>query len=129
EAGRKPTLPAVPQSFLFADGTFAQSPAAAQAQTYFRRLTVFFFNTHAGKSVLFIIGAVIVLAVPLILPWVAAIVLLQMGVKHITLAFRELDHDVPSHAGIAANGPSLPPPGDGERVLTVPGRSLVRYRS
>ena len=87
-----------------------------------------YFATHAGKAVLAITGAAIVLAVPIALPWVAAVILLQYGVRQLKLAFREADRDVLT-ARVQGNGISLPEAHDGQRVLDGAGRDLVRARS
>jgi hypothetical protein len=88
-----------------------------------------YFSTHAGKGVLAITGAAIVLAVPIALPWVVAVVLLQYGVRQIILAFKEVDRDVSLHAYMPEGGTSLPETHDGQRVLDGAGRDLVLARS
>ena len=87
-----------------------------------------YFASHAGQGVLFIVGAVILLAAPLTLPWVAAVVMLQAGVRHFVLAFRELDHDVRSRPDFMAGSPSLPSPSDGERELAGIRYGAIRTR-
>ena len=66
-------------------------------------------------------AAVFLLAWPPALPWIAAAALLQFGVRHLALAFKEVDRDETSahaHRTHAAGGvPSLPSPDDGERRL------------
>lgn len=88
-----------------------------------------YFTTHAGKSVLFIGGAAFLLAWPPALPWVTAVIMLQLGVRHIILAFREVDRVVSAHASVPSHGPALPAPGDGERELVVTGGRAIRTRS
>ena len=46
-----------------------------------------FFESHAGKSVVGVSLSVFLLACPIALPWVAAALLLQYGVRHLTLGF------------------------------------------
>ena len=87
-----------------------------------------YFDSHAGKAVLFIVGAAFLLAAPIALPWIAAVALLQVGVKHLTLAFKEADRDVSARAGVPAGGPSLPAPVDGERGLAGNVHSVTRNR-
>jgi hypothetical protein len=87
-----------------------------------------YFASHAGQGMLFIAGAVILLAAPLTLPWVAAVVMLQVGVRHLTLAFKELDHDIRSRPDFMAGSPSLPPPSDGERELAGVRNGAIRTR-
>jgi hypothetical protein len=87
-----------------------------------------FFQSHAGKAVIGVFGAVFLLAWPPALPWIAAVALLQFGVRHIVLAFKEVEREEQNH--IAAGAPSLPAP-DGERRIAgarhsaVPARSLL----
>jgi hypothetical protein len=76
-----------------------------------------YFASHAGQGVMFIVGAALLLAVPVSLPWVVAVMMLQVGVRHLTLAFKELDHDVLTRPDVMAISPSLPSPGDGERGI------------
>jgi hypothetical protein len=87
-----------------------------------------YFATHAGKSVLFISGAAFLLAWPPALPWIAAVVMLQLGVRHIILAFKEADRDVSLHATVPTGCPSLPAPGDGERGLVGNFGGAIRTR-
>lgn len=88
-----------------------------------------YFATHAGKSVLFIGGAAFLLAWPPALPWIAAVAMLQLGVKHLTLAFKEADRDVSARPCVSTDGPSLPAPLDGERRLAGSGSSPICTRS
>jgi hypothetical protein len=88
-----------------------------------------FFNSHAGKSVVFIAGAAMLLAWPPSLPWIAAVALLQLGVKHIGLAFKEADRDISIRATAEASGHPLLAEGDSNRRLVVAGGDLVRARS
>ena len=87
-----------------------------------------YFASHAGQGVLFIVAAALLLAAPLTLPWVAAVVMLQVGVRHLTLAFKQLDHDVRSRPDCMAGSPSLPSPGDGERELAGVRSGVIRTR-
>ena len=48
-----------------------------------------FFESHAGKAVVGVSAAVFLLAWPPALPWIAAAALLQFGVRHLALAFKE----------------------------------------
>ena len=88
-----------------------------------------YFATHAGKGVLFIGAAAFLLAWPPALPWIAAVALLQLGVKHLTLAFKESDSDLFVHARVAAGSPALPPPTDGERGIASVRNDSIRTRS
>ncbi len=88
-----------------------------------------YFATHAGKGVLFIGAAAFLLAWPPALPWIAAVALLQLGVKHLTLAFKESDSDLSVHARVAADSPALPPPTDSERGIASVRNNSVRTRS
>ncbi len=88
-----------------------------------------FFNSHAGKAVGFIAAATLLLAWPPALPWLTAVALLQLGVKHFALAFREIEHDVPVHPSLPVDDLALPAPGDAERSLAVAGSGAVSTRS
>jgi hypothetical protein len=92
-----------------------------------------FFDSHAGKAVAGVGAAVFLLAWPPALPWIAAVALLQFGVRHLALAFKEVDRDETSaHAyrTHAVGGiPSLPAPDDGERRLPGTRGSAVPARS
>jgi hypothetical protein len=87
-----------------------------------------YFATHAGKGVLFIAGAALVLAVPIALPWITAVALLQMGVNHLSLAFQETHHDHSDRPCVVADSPALPPPADGERGIAGAGHAALRAR-
>ena len=87
-----------------------------------------YFATHAGKAILAVTGAALILAVPIVLPWVVAVLLLQVGVRHLKLAFREVDRDLSLRADDTPNGTPLPEAHNGQRVLAGAGRDLVRTR-
>jgi hypothetical protein len=87
-----------------------------------------FMNSHAGKGLFGITGAALLLAWPPALPWVAAIVLLQWGVRHLALAFKEIEHAEQNQPGITAGAPALPAQ-DSQRGALVPRRSAVPARS
>jgi hypothetical protein len=84
-----------------------------------------YFNTHAGKSVLLIGGAALLLAWPAALPWVAAVIMLQSGAREIRLAFREVDRDVRIDS---VSSPSLPSPDHGERGIANLRSTAIRTR-
>jgi hypothetical protein len=85
-----------------------------------------YFNTHAGRAVLAITGAALILAVPVTLPWIVAVVILQYGVKQLRLAFREMDYDI-----LTAQDSDTPlsVPADGQRGIDGRSRDLVVTRS
>jgi hypothetical protein len=78
-----------------------------------------FIHTHACKAVVGVAGAVFLLAWPPALPWIAAVALLQWGVRHLVLAFREAERDEQNQAGIMAGAPALDAP-DNQRGVIVP---------
>jgi hypothetical protein len=90
-----------------------------------------FIFSHAGKGVVGVAGAAFLLAWPPALPWVAACFLLQFGVRHLALAFREAERETKDHTGITAGAPALDAP-DGERGIApvrngaAPARSQVQ---
>jgi hypothetical protein len=87
-----------------------------------------FFHSHAGKAVVGVFGAVFLIFWPPALPWVAAVALLQFGVRHLILAFKEAEREEQAHTHIAAGAPSLAAP-DGERGAIVPRHGAVPARS
>lgn len=87
-----------------------------------------FFNSHAGKSVVFIAGAAMLLAWPPSLPWIAAVALLQLGVKHMSLAFKEADRDISIRATAEASGHPVLAEGDSHQALDRDQRDLIRAR-
>jgi hypothetical protein len=87
-----------------------------------------FPSTHSGRAVLYIAGAAFLLAWPPALPWIAAVTLVQLGVRHLILAFKEADRDRPARADLI-DGRPLPAPGDGERGLADAGRRPIHTRS
>jgi hypothetical protein len=87
-----------------------------------------FFHSHAGKAVIGVVGAVFLIAWPPALPWLAAAALLQFGVRHLVLAFKEMEVETQTHTGIAAGTPSLPAP-DGERRIASARNGAVPARS
>jgi hypothetical protein len=87
-----------------------------------------FFHSHVGKAVVGVVAAVFLLACPIALPWIAAAMLLEFGVRHLILAFKELDCEAQIHAHDASDGTSLAAP-DVERGIVVARRDVVPARS
>jgi hypothetical protein len=83
-----------------------------------------FIHSHAGKGAVGIIGACLLLAWPPALPWVAAVVLLQWGVRHLAAAFKELEGE--TQASICA--PALDAP-DSQRGALGARHNAVAARS
>jgi hypothetical protein len=86
-----------------------------------------FFHSHAGKGLAGVVAAVFLLAWPPALPWVAAVVFLQFGVRHLVLAFREVDREAKADTCITAGAPSLPAP-DSKRRVALARRGAVPAR-
>jgi hypothetical protein len=87
-----------------------------------------FLQCHAGKSVVFIAAGAFLLAWPPALPWIAAAGLLHLGVRHLVLAFREVEREAFADSRIATGTPSFSAP-DSERRLVVARNSAVPARS
>lgn len=88
-----------------------------------------YFTTHAGKGVLCIAGSALLLAVPIALPWVAAVILLQAGIRHLRSAFQEIDRDVPDFSDAAIRSAALGPTDHSQRGIGSPSTDIVRTRS
>jgi hypothetical protein len=82
-----------------------------------------FFQSHAGKAVVGVVGSVFLIAWPPAFPWIAAVALLQFGVRHLVLAFRELDRETQAHV----DAPALNAP-NRERSIVVPRHGVVPTR-
>jgi hypothetical protein len=87
-----------------------------------------FIHSHAGKGLAGVVAAVFLIIWPPSVSWIAAVVLLQWGVRHIVLAFREAERDEQNQAGIMAGVPSLDAP-NRERGIAVPRHGAVPARS
>lgn len=85
-----------------------------------------FFITHSGKAIVCVALSALLFAWPPALPWVVAVTLLQQGVKHLVLAFRETERDLSAHATVVHDLPSLH---HVERELVVTGDGAVPARS
>jgi hypothetical protein len=92
-----------------------------------------FFDSHAGKAVVGVSAAVFLLAWPPALPWIAAVALLQFGVRHLVLAFKEVERDHTSapthHTRVPGGVASLAAPDDRERRLDFARNGVVPARS
>jgi hypothetical protein len=87
-----------------------------------------FFHSHAGKSVAGVCLAGLLIVWPPSVSWIAAVALLQFGVRHLILAFREMERDEQAHTHGAADIPSLAAP-DSERSIVVARHGAVPARS
>ncbi len=87
-----------------------------------------FCDTHAGKSVVFIAAAGVLLIWPPALPWIAAVALLQHGVRHLSLSFKEVQREELANARIRSGDSPLDAP-DGERGIVVSRVSVAPARS
>lgn len=89
-----------------------------------------FFQSHAGKGLVGVCVAGLLIIWPPALPWIAAVAVLQWSARHFIMAFREAERDEQAKAGITAGASSLGSP-DGERRISrarhgaVPARSQV----
>jgi hypothetical protein len=85
-----------------------------------------FFRTNAGKAIVCVTLSALLFAWPPALPWVVAVALLQQGVKHLVLAFREAGRDLSAHATVVHDLPALH---HVERELVVTGGDAFPARS
>ena len=85
-----------------------------------------FFQSHAGNGLVGISAAALLLAWPPALPWIAAAALLQFGVRHLVLAFNEVERETQAPTGFPAlDAPDCQRRTLGARHNAVPARSQV----
>jgi hypothetical protein len=87
-----------------------------------------FFQSHAGKAVVGVCLAGLLIVWPPSVSWIAAAALLQFGVRHLMLAFKEVERDEQTYEHITSGAPAIDPP-HCERRIAPTRRGAVPARS